>query len=58
MIHSSRGVGFTGWIGGIAVFDRALSEPELLKLAELRHGVLDLPKVSIINPAQSSEKAR
>jgi hypothetical protein len=24
VIHSSRGVGFTGWIGGVAVFDRAL----------------------------------
>lgn len=36
VIHSSRSVGFTGWIGGVAVFDRALSEKELLRLAELR----------------------
>lgn len=35
VIHSSRGVGFTGWIGGVAVFDRALSEDELRKLAEI-----------------------
>jgi hypothetical protein len=33
VIHSSRTVGFTGWIGGVAVFDRALSEKELGKLA-------------------------
>ncbi len=37
VIHSSRSVGFTGWIGGVAVFDRALNEEELRKLAELRH---------------------
>jgi len=36
VIHSSRGVGFTGWIGGVAVFDRALSEEELIRLAGLR----------------------
>jgi hypothetical protein len=36
VIHSSRGVGFTGWIGGVAVFDRALSADELGKLAETR----------------------
>ncbi len=36
VIHSSRGVGFTGWIGGVAVFDRALSENELQTLAALR----------------------
>ncbi|PAW65260.1 MAG: hypothetical protein B9S34_11280 [Opitutia bacterium Tous-C1TDCM] len=33
VIHSSRGVGFTGWIGGVAVFDRALSAAELRTLA-------------------------
>jgi hypothetical protein len=32
----SQGVGFTGWIGGVAVFDRALSAEELGKLAKLR----------------------
>jgi hypothetical protein len=35
VIHSSRGVGFTGWIGGVAVFDRALHAKELAKLASL-----------------------
>jgi hypothetical protein len=37
VIHSSRGVGFTGWIGGVAVFDQALSSEELGKLAEIRN---------------------
>ena len=36
VIHSSRGVGFTGWIGGVAVFDRALGASELEKLSALR----------------------
>ncbi len=36
VIHSSRGVGFTGWIGGVAVFGRALGAEELGKLAALR----------------------
>ncbi len=35
VIHSSRSVGFTGWIGGVAVFDRALTAEELAKLAAL-----------------------
>lgn len=35
VIHSSRSVGFTGWIGGVAVFNRALSTGELKALAEL-----------------------
>lgn len=29
VIHSGRSVGFTGWIGGVAVFDRALTKHEL-----------------------------
>jgi hypothetical protein len=33
VIHSSRSVGFTGWIGGVAVFDRPLSAAELRGLA-------------------------
>ncbi|MCB9874303.1 MAG: hypothetical protein H6821_09015 [Planctomycetaceae bacterium] len=33
VIHSSRSVGFTGWIGGVAVFDRALTEHEIKELA-------------------------
>ncbi len=36
VIHSSRSVGFTGWIGGVAVFNRALSAEELARLAEIR----------------------
>ena len=40
VIHSSRGVGFTGWIGGVAVFDRALGAEELATLAELRSSVI------------------
>ena len=36
VIHSSRNVGFTGWIAGVAVFDRALDAQELAKLAALR----------------------
>ena len=35
VIHSSRSVGFTGWIGGVAVFDRALTAAELKALAAL-----------------------
>jgi hypothetical protein len=35
VIHSGRNVGFTGWIGGVAVFNRALSAVELRTLAEL-----------------------
>jgi hypothetical protein len=35
VIHSSRSVGFTGWIGGVAVFNRALSAVELARLAAL-----------------------
>jgi hypothetical protein len=39
VIHSGRSVGFTGWIGGVAVFDRALSAEELRKLAAIRSAV-------------------
>lgn len=35
VIHSSRSVGFTGWIGGVAVFDRALTATELARLHTL-----------------------
>jgi hypothetical protein len=34
-IHSSRSVGFTGWIGGVAVFHRALSAEELSALSAI-----------------------
>ncbi len=35
VIHSSRSVGFTGWIGGVAVFNRALSEEDLKRLSKI-----------------------
>jgi len=35
VIHTSRSVGFTGYIGGIAVFRRALSAEEMRRLAEV-----------------------
>jgi len=35
VIHSSKSVGFTGWIGGVAVFDRALTAAELKQLSDL-----------------------
>jgi hypothetical protein len=40
VIHSSRSVGFTGWIGGVAVFDRALDAKELVRLSDLRKTVV------------------
>lgn len=39
VIHSSRSIGFTGWIGGVAVFDRALSMEDLERLAKLRETI-------------------
>jgi len=35
VIHSSRGIGFTGWIGGVAVFDRPLRADELARLSTI-----------------------
>jgi hypothetical protein len=35
VIPSGRNVGFTGWIGGVAIFNRALTSPALSSLAEL-----------------------
>ncbi|MEZ5353804.1 MAG: hypothetical protein R2762_14290 [Bryobacteraceae bacterium] len=53
VIHSSRGVGFTGWIGGVAVFDRALSAAQMRRLA--RKTVLpmriDMTKSGVRSPA-------
>ncbi len=37
VIHTSRGVGFTGYIGGVAVFDRALPAREMERLAGVAH---------------------
>ena len=33
VIHNGRSVGFTGWIGGVAVFNRALNAEEIAKLS-------------------------
>ncbi len=35
VIHTSRGVGFTGYIGGVGVFGRALSNGEMLRLSRV-----------------------
>jgi len=35
VIHSSRSVGMTGWIGGVAVFSRALSPKRMRRLADV-----------------------
>lgn len=37
VIHSARSVGFTGGIGGVAVFNRALGKSELSRLAAIIH---------------------
>ena len=38
VIHSSRSVGFTGYIGGVAVFGRALSAQQMQALAAIGRG--------------------
>ncbi len=44
VIHSSRSVGFTGWIGGVAVFNRSLAASEMKRLAGIgRSGVMAHP---------------
>lgn len=43
VIHSSRSVGFTGWIGGVAVFRRALDATELAQLHALAARPLAAP---------------
>lgn len=44
VIHSSRSVGFTGWIGGVAVFDRALTAEELKAMTEVGRRPVSLTK--------------
>jgi hypothetical protein len=45
VIHSSRSVGFTGYIGGVAVFDRALARSQMRKLAAIAAaGPIPLPR--------------
>ena len=44
VIHTSRSVGFTGYIGGVAVFDKALSAREMERLAAIaRSGPVTAP---------------
>jgi len=50
VIHSSRSVGFTGWIGGVAVFDRALTAAELESLAAIGRAA-PIPAVAAGQPA-------
>ena len=38
VIRSSRNVGFTGWIGGVAVFNRALNAEEIVRLSAVGRG--------------------
>jgi hypothetical protein len=38
VIHSGRNVGFTGYIGGVAVFGRALSAQQMRRLAAIGRG--------------------
>ncbi len=44
VIHSSRSVGFTGWIGGVAVFDRALTAKEIQTLSAFGREPVAHPK--------------
>jgi hypothetical protein len=55
VIHSSRGVGFTGWIGGVAVFDRPLSAADLRTLAGITAvaTVPDMPVPSKTVPSKT-----
>lgn len=39
VIHTSRSVGTTGYIGGVAVFDRALSSRDMQRIARIRKPV-------------------
>jgi len=43
VVHTSRAVGFTGYIGGVAVFARALTAAEMARLAELARLPLEFP---------------
>ena len=43
VIHSSRSIGFTGWIGGVAVFNGALSAEDLGKMAAFNWNPVILP---------------
>ncbi len=61
VVHSQRTVGFTGWIGGVAIYDRALSIPEIRALSNLRSATpIPTPTVAIapsITPAVGNYQA-
>jgi hypothetical protein len=42
VIHMGRSVGFTGYIGGVAVFDRPLTAGQMRRLAGLRSGPIGI----------------
>lgn len=44
VIHSSRSVCFTGWTGGVAMFNRALNAEEMAKLAAMAKGAVPTAK--------------
>jgi len=45
VIHTSRSVGFTGYIGGVAVFGRALTAREMARLAAIaKSGPIPVPR--------------
>lgn len=44
VIHQSRSVGFTGWIGGVAVFSTALPAKEMRRLASIRSPLAESPR--------------
>jgi hypothetical protein len=44
VIHTSRNVGFTGYIGGVAVFGRPLSAKQMERLAAIGRQPISLGK--------------
>jgi hypothetical protein len=44
VIHTSRSQGFIGYLGGVAVFDRALSAKEMRRLAAIGRTPITAPK--------------
>lgn len=53
VIHSSRSVGFAGWIGGVAVFGRALTAKEMRRLAKI--GVSGGEPATLPDPSGSAK---
>ncbi len=56
VIHSSRSVGFTGWIGGVAVYNRALSAEELAKLSRFGRELPVIARESVRTASESSRR--